>query len=82
MSEEGGCKSLYVGNLDPRVTDYMLTEIFATCGMVLGVKIIPDKNVRSIILTSATISMCLTLQIVYTWGAELWLCRVSRSSVR
>ncbi|KAK6810728.1 hypothetical protein RU639_013577 [Aspergillus parasiticus] len=35
---------LYVGNLSPRVTEYMLTEIFATTGTVQHVKIIPDRN--------------------------------------
>ncbi len=35
---------LYVGNLSPRVTEYMLTEIFAVAGPVQHVKIIPDKN--------------------------------------
>lgn len=35
---------LYVGNLSPRVTEYMLTEIFAVAGTVQHVKIIPDRN--------------------------------------
>ncbi|GAA5873595.1 hypothetical protein JCM8547_005626 [Rhodosporidiobolus lusitaniae] len=35
---------LYVGNLSPRVTEYMLQEIFAVAGAVLGVKIIPDRS--------------------------------------
>lgn len=35
---------LYVGNLSPRVTEYMLTEIFAVAGAVQHVKIIPDRN--------------------------------------
>ncbi|GAA6060245.1 hypothetical protein JCM10212_003485 [Sporobolomyces blumeae] len=35
---------LYVGNLSPRVTEYILQEIFAIAGPVLGVKIIPDRN--------------------------------------
>lgn len=41
------CKSLYVGNLDPRVTDDLLQQIFSSVngvGEVLSVKIIPDKN--------------------------------------
>ncbi|RXK42171.1 nucleolysin TIA-1/TIAR [Tremella mesenterica] len=35
---------LYVGNLSPRVTDYMLTEIFAVAGPVVNAKIIQDRN--------------------------------------
>ncbi|GJN92371.1 hypothetical protein Rhopal_005401-T1 [Rhodotorula paludigena] len=35
---------LYIGNLSPRVTEYMLQEIFSVAGPVLGVKIIPDRS--------------------------------------
>jgi hypothetical protein len=35
---------LYVGNLSPRVTDYMLTEIFAVAGTVVSAKIVQDRN--------------------------------------
>ncbi|WWC67573.1 uncharacterized protein I206_101483 [Kwoniella pini CBS 10737] len=35
---------LYVGNLSARVTDYILTEIFAVAGPVVQAKIIQDKN--------------------------------------
>lgn len=35
---------LYVGNLSPRVTDYMLTEIFAVAGPVVSAKIVQDRN--------------------------------------
>ncbi|CAG8715919.1 11183_t:CDS:2, partial [Racocetra fulgida] len=45
MATDDGCKSLYVGNLDPRVTDSMLHEIFGVAGSVNNTKIIPDKNV-------------------------------------
>ncbi|ORX82081.1 hypothetical protein K493DRAFT_320519 [Basidiobolus meristosporus CBS 931.73] len=44
MAQDESFKSLYVGNLDPRVTDYMLWEIFATVGQVISIKIIPDKS--------------------------------------
>jgi len=43
-SQDDGCKSLYVGNLDPRVTDLMLSDIFKTVGDVTHAKIIPDRN--------------------------------------
>jgi nucleolysin TIA-1/TIAR len=38
-------RALYVGGLDPRVTEEMLKQIFETSGHVQSVKIIPDKNV-------------------------------------
>ncbi|KAG0183119.1 hypothetical protein DFQ28_002312 [Apophysomyces sp. BC1034] len=38
------CKALYVGNLDPRVTEEMLTQIFSTMSPVDSVKIIHDRN--------------------------------------
>ncbi|KAI8381216.1 uncharacterized protein BYT42DRAFT_565707 [Radiomyces spectabilis] len=38
------CKSLYVGNLDPRVTDEMLSQIFSVVAPVDNVKIIQDRN--------------------------------------
>lgn len=39
-------RALYVGGLDPRVTEDILKQIFETSGHVQSVKIIPDKNVR------------------------------------
>lgn len=41
---DDSCKSLYVGNLHPKVTDLMLGDIFRTIGEVTHVKIIPDKS--------------------------------------
>lgn len=38
-------RALYVGGLDPRVTEEVLRQIFETTGHVQNVKIIPDKNV-------------------------------------
>src|SRR3954454_1659340 len=40
-------RALYVGGLDPRVTDDILRQIFETTGHVQNVKIIPDKNVNA-----------------------------------
>ncbi|KAE8145667.1 hypothetical protein BDV25DRAFT_133587 [Aspergillus avenaceus] len=37
-------RALYVGGLDPRVTEDILKQIFETTGHVTSVKIIPDKN--------------------------------------
>ncbi|EXJ84275.1 hypothetical protein A1O3_04942 [Capronia epimyces CBS 606.96] len=37
-------RALYVGGLDPRVTEDVLKQIFETTGHVLSVKIIPDKT--------------------------------------
>ncbi|KAI9842565.1 MAG: hypothetical protein M1837_007078 [Sclerophora amabilis] len=39
-------RALYVGGLDPRVTEEVLRQIFETTGHVQNVKIIPDKNSR------------------------------------
>ncbi|KAF2859997.1 hypothetical protein K470DRAFT_258346 [Piedraia hortae CBS 480.64] len=38
---------LYVGGLDPRVTEDVLKQIFETTGPVQSVKIIPDKNFQT-----------------------------------
>nr|KMM71637.1 nucleolysin TIA-1 [Coccidioides posadasii RMSCC 3488] len=40
-------RALYVGGLDPRVTEDILRQIFETTGHVQSVKIIPDKNFQS-----------------------------------
>lgn len=40
-------RALYVGGLDPRVTEDVLKQIFETTGHVRNVKIIPDKNVST-----------------------------------
>lgn len=41
-------RALYVGGLDPRVTEDVLKQIFETTGHVQNVKIIPDKNVSTL----------------------------------
>ena len=41
-------RALYVGGLDPRVTEEVLRQIFETTGHVQNVKIIPDKNVSNV----------------------------------
>lgn len=47
-------RALYVGGLDPRVTEDVLKQIFETTGHVQSVKIIPDKNVRTVQLQEQT----------------------------
>lgn len=46
-------RALYVGGLDQRVTEDVLRQIFETAGAVQNVKIIPDKNVSTISLSSS-----------------------------
>ncbi|KAJ1672810.1 E3 ubiquitin-protein ligase pub1 [Spiromyces aspiralis] len=43
-ANDPNCKTLYVGNLDPRVTEQMLFDIFSTVAKVVSAKIIPDKH--------------------------------------
>lgn len=38
-------KVLYVGSIDPQVTEDMLNDVFKVTGNVLSIKIFPDKNV-------------------------------------
>ncbi|KAK3708542.1 E3 ubiquitin-protein ligase pub1 [Vermiconidia calcicola] len=47
MAPEPNKRALYVGGLDPRVTEDVLKQIFETTGHVQNVKIIPDKNFQS-----------------------------------
>ncbi|KAJ2159894.1 E3 ubiquitin-protein ligase pub1 [Coemansia sp. RSA 552] len=42
--EDPNAKSLYVGSLDPRVTEQALLEVFSTARPVVAVKIIVDKR--------------------------------------
>ena len=48
VAPEPNKRALYVGGLDPRVTEDVLRQIFETTGHVQNVKIIPDKNVSRI----------------------------------
>lgn len=84
-------RALYVGGLDPRVTEDILRQIFETTGHVQSVKIIPDKNVRvgfplllprnpvtmdSSILTSLPLSFMSNSSTEQR--LELWFCRIRR----
>jgi nucleolysin TIA-1/TIAR len=53
-------RALYVGGLDPRVTEDVLRQIFETTGHVQNVKIIPDKNVGAVSIFPL---LCQILQI-------------------
>jgi nucleolysin TIA-1/TIAR len=59
-------RALYVGGLDPRVTEEILRQIFETTGHVQSVKIIPDKNVSLLRTYVASIitDRLLTIHIV------------------
>lgn len=41
--------TIYIGNLDPRVNETMLHEIFATVGPVAGVKIITVRKYNQLV---------------------------------
>jgi RNA recognition motif-containing protein len=58
-------RALYVGGLDPRVTEDVLRQIFETTGHVQNVKIIPDKNVGAV---SITFYLCQILENVSDKG--------------
>ena len=49
-------RALYVGGLDPRVTEDVLRQIFETTGHVQNVKIIPDKNVGAVSINFYSVS--------------------------
>lgn len=49
-------RALYVGGLDPRVTEDVLRQIFETTGHVQNVKIIPDKNVGAVSIKSICVN--------------------------
>lgn len=49
-------RALYVGGLDPRVTEDVLRQIFETTGHVQNVKIIPDKNVGAVSINFSSVN--------------------------
>jgi nucleolysin TIA-1/TIAR len=61
-------RALYVGGLDPRVTEDVLRQIFETTGHVQNVKIIPDKNVGAV---SCNFSLLLVESPARTRGCYL-----------
>lgn len=58
MAPEPNKRALYVGGLDPRVTEDVLRQIFETTGHVQNVKIIPDKNVSCLPTLRARLLRC------------------------
>ena len=54
-------RALYVGGLDPRVTEDILRQIFETTGHVQNVKIIPDKNMGAVSKVIAILRLLNTL---------------------
>lgn len=76
-------RALYVGGLDPRVTEDILRQIFETTGHVQSVKIIPDKNVRVQFPSQTKIFWLTFLPLsVSKQGLELWLCGIRRPRCR
>ncbi|KAK5167626.1 E3 ubiquitin-protein ligase pub1 [Saxophila tyrrhenica] len=72
MAPEPNKRALYVGGLDPRVTEEVLKQIFETTGHVQNVKIIPDKNLDKykteafhlpFYTHNTTINMALTMEL-------------------
>lgn len=53
-------RALYVGGLDPRVTEDVLRQIFETTGHVQHVKIIPDKNVGAVSVSTTRLRPIIT----------------------
>ena len=49
-------RALYVGGLDPRVTEEILRQIFETTGHVTNVKIIPDKALGAVRISSVRVT--------------------------
>ena len=57
-------RALYVGGLDPRVTEDILRQIFETTGHVQNVKIIPDKNMSAVSLSIFLIFLLFVFLVV------------------
>ena len=58
-------RALYVGGLDPRVTEDILRQIFETTGHVQNVKIIPDKSMGAV--SGDTSLPAVSLKFPYTF---------------
>jgi nucleolysin TIA-1/TIAR len=67
-------RALYVGGLDPRVTEDVLKQIFETTGHVQNVKIIPDKNVSTNPDTTVSSHSFLS-RLISSRGVCIYICR-------
>ena len=56
-------RALYVGGLDPRVTEDILRQIFETTGHVQNVKIIPDKNMGAVSFVFPVLRPTITMRL-------------------
>jgi nucleolysin TIA-1/TIAR len=62
-------RALYVGGLDPRVTEDVLRQIFETTGHVQSVKIIPDKTASSPSVRPAPESSPSDVTFFFQWSS-------------
>lgn len=77
LDSNGKQRALYIGNLDPRVNEVLLLDLFATAGEVINVKIVPDRNVCLLPLLFPLVSSWLmTCFSGHTQWSQLRLCRV------
>ena len=60
-------RALYVGGLDPRVTEDILRQIFETTGHVQNVKIIPDKNMGAVSRDTSLPAVSLEISYIVFW---------------
>jgi nucleolysin TIA-1/TIAR len=67
MAPEPNKRALYVGGLDPRVTEDVLKQIFETTGHVQNVKIIPDKNVSPCPIPLRHVACCQQSRCQPSW---------------
>ena len=64
-------RALYVGGLDPRVTEDILRQIFETTGHVQNVKIIPDKNMGAVSRNTSKCAASLEFPCTVVLGIKL-----------
>lgn len=55
LNEEGGCKGLNVTNIDPRVDEALLTQVFSTAGKVVSCRLLVDPTKSQLTPTNSAI---------------------------